>query len=250
MADAKGGFLSALGGLGGAISAGSSILGGISGLLQKSKGKKMLRNAIDPGYKIPKEYEQNLAQAENMARTGLPSEQYNLATTNIQRGTQGALRQLGRMNNPFAGISSAQRNQNDALANLDASNAAARRQNILQAMGARRELAGQRLAQQQYSQQRYADTVNQANALMGAGSQNIAGSLGSLGQFGMMQNLYGNNIKQGEPSTQGNLTNPAFDYTGGLSSFQLPGAGGYVSPFGGNNMSNIGNQLRAINPRR
>lgn len=192
MADNKGGFLSALGGLGGAIGAGSSIIGLLSGLGQKARGNRMLRNAVDPGYKIPKEFGKNLLEAESLARTGLPSEQYNLASTNIQRGTAGALGALGKFRNPMAAVSNIQRNQNDALASLDAQNAAARRQNILQAMGARREMAGQQLAKQQYAQQVYADQVNQANALIGAGSQNFAGGLSSLGQLGLMQSLYGN----------------------------------------------------------
>ena len=186
-------LLGGLGGIGGAISIGSSLLGLLGGIGQKAKAKKMLAGLKDPGYVIPEEFQKNLGQAENMARTGLPSEQYNLASTNIQRGTQAGLRQLGRMSNPFAGISSIQRNQNDALAGLDAQNAAARRQNIMGAMGARRELAGQKLAQQQYAQQQYADQYNEAMSMLGAGQQNKAGSLGALGQFGMMRSIYGNN---------------------------------------------------------
>lgn len=170
---------------GAAIGIGSSLLGSILGGGQKRKGKKMLAGLKDPGYQIPDEFKKNVGEAENMARVGLPSEQYNLATTNIQRGTQAGLRQLGRMSNPFAGIASLQRGQNDALAQLDASNAAARRQNMLGAMGARREMAGQKLAQQQYAQQDYMNKVNQANAMIGAGQQNMFGGLSNLGRVGV-----------------------------------------------------------------
>jgi len=170
----------------GAIAAGAGAAAkGISGASQVSRGKKALRRAVDPGYNIPKEFETNLSQAENMARVGLPSQEYNLASTNIQRGTQAGLRQLGRMSNPFAGIAGLQRGQSDAFARLDASNAAARRQNMLQAMGARRELAGQKLAQQQYAQQGYFDKVNQANALIGAGRQNVAGAFNTVSNIGL-----------------------------------------------------------------
>ena len=177
----------ALGGaaLGGIISGVGSLLGGIFGGGQKRKARKMLAGLKDPGYQIPKEFEQNLAQAENMARVGMPSEQYNLAGTNIQRGTQAGLRQLGRMSNPFAGIAGLQRGQNDAFAQLDAQNAATRRQNMLGAMGARSQLAGQKLAQQQYGQQRYMDQVNQANALMGAGMQNQGSAIGGILKTGL-----------------------------------------------------------------
>lgn len=171
--------------LGGIISGAGSLLGSLFGGGQKRKARKMLAGLKDPGYQIPKEFEQNLAQSENMARVGMPSEQYNLAGTNIQRGTQAGLRQLGRMSNPFAAISGLQRGQNDAFAQLDAQNAATRRQNLLQAMGARRELGGQKLAQQQYAQQGYMDKVNQANALMGAGIQNQGNAIGGLLKTGI-----------------------------------------------------------------
>ena len=163
--------------------AGVGLIGNLfSGGAQKRKGRKALAEAqkLDPGYQIPKEFEQNLAQSENMARVGMPSQEYNLASTNIQRGTQAGLRQLGRMSNPFAGISGLQRGQTDAFSRLDAQNANVRRQNILQAMGARKDLAGQKLNAQQYQQQKYFDAVNQANAMIGAGKQTQSGAFNSL----------------------------------------------------------------------
>lgn len=171
--------------IGAGLAAGSAAAKGISGASQIKKGKKALGALKDPGFQIPEEYKTNLAQAEQMSRLGLPAQQYNLATTNIQRGTQAGLRQLGRMSNPFAGIAGLARSQSDALAGLDAANAAARRQNILGAMGARTQLAQAKLAQQQYAQQRYFDQVNQANALIGAGRQNVSGALGGLANIGM-----------------------------------------------------------------
>lgn len=174
--------LAAIGGIVSGVSALGKLFGGGG---QKRRARRMLREAKDPGYNIPKEFEQNLSKAEQMAKTGMPSQEYNLATTNIQRGTQAGLRQLSRMSNPFAGISSLARNQTDALSRLDAQNAAVRRQNILQAMGARRELAGQKLAQQQYAQQQYMNKVNQANALLGAGMQNQFGALSDIGNIGL-----------------------------------------------------------------
>ena len=171
--------------IGEAIGIGSSLLKGISGLIQTGKANKALRKLKDPGYVIPDEYGKNLGEAENLAKTGMPSEQYNQAQTNIQRGSQTGLRQLGRMSNPFAAIQGLARGQQEAGLSLDVANAAARRQNILGAMGARREMAGQKLAQQQYNQQTYMDKMNAANALTGAGWQNIGGGLSSIGSAGM-----------------------------------------------------------------
>jgi hypothetical protein len=231
-AEAGKGFLSALGGVGGAISAGSSIIGLLGGLFQKSKAKKELDRLKDPGYQIPDEFKTNVFEAEQAARRGLPAQEYNLASTNIQRGTQAGLRQLGRMSNPFAGIAGLARSQSDSFAQLDASNAAARRQNMLQAMGARREMAGQRLNQQQYAQRRYEESVNAANAMMGAGQQNAAGGLGSLGQFGMMQSLYGNRPNKIDPTKAITSANKV----AGSSTFNPSdplGLGQFVNPYQG-----------------
>ena len=221
------GTLAAIGaGLAGASAAGKAI----SGASQVKQGKRALKRAVDPGYQIPEEFKRNLGQAEQLSRVGLPSEQYNLASTNIQRGTQAGLRQLGRMSNPFAGIAGLQRGQADAFAQLDASNAAARRQNILQAMGARRELAGQKLSQQQYAQQGYFDKVNQANALIGAGRQNVAGALGSIGNHVLRVIGAGGN---GGQQTMGDLYgNPYIPRTSGvgISNIGMPRTS---SPFGG-----------------
>jgi hypothetical protein len=173
------------------IAAGAGLLKAGLGFLQQAKGKKMLKKTVDPGYVIPKGYEQNLGQAEQMAKSGLSPQEYNLASTNIQRGSQAGLRQLGRMSNPFAGIAGLARSQSDSFSKLDASNASAKRQNILQAMGARREMAGQQLAQQQYSQNRYFDKVNEAQARIGAGTQNMFGGISDIGSAGIMASLGG-----------------------------------------------------------
>lgn len=206
-------LITKLGGPGAVIGIGSSLLKGLGGLLQNRKANRLLRSLKDPGYKIPEEFQQNLAKAEQMSKVGLPSQEYNLASTNIQRGTQAGLRQLGRMSNPFAGIGSVSRGQSDAFAKLDAQNAAARRQNILQAMGARRELAGQKLSQQQYAQQRYMDAVNQANALKGAGLQNAFGGLSGIANVGMM------GMSQSQPGTgnQPTRSNLGFPQIGGAA---------------------------------
>lgn len=159
------------------ISAAASVAKIGYGIYQTVKGNKMLKKTVDPGYKIPKLFGKTLAQSEQMARTGLGSEQYNQAQQNISRNVGTGVRALSRSSNPAAGVAGLVRAQNDATLGLDVSNAAAKRQNILQAMGARREMAGQQLAQQQYQQNRYFDKVNQANAMIGAGAQNIGGGL-------------------------------------------------------------------------
>jgi hypothetical protein len=93
------------------------------------------------------------------------------------------------------------------------------------------------------------DQVNQANALMGAGQQNAAGGIGSLGQFGMMQSLYGNRpIPTEEPKPYlgaGGIS------TRGFNLWQLPGAGlGGGSGLPGNNLSGLITKINPITGKR
>lgn len=173
------------------IGALSTIGQGIAGLFQAGKAKKMLKQLQDPGYRIPKGFYKNLAQAEQLAKVGMPMEQYNLAKQGIDRAVSTGMRGLSRSANPSAGVASAVRAGTEGVLNLEAQNAAVRRQNIMQAMGARRELAGQELAKQQYAQQQYMNKVNQANALRGAGMQNVFGAASGLANMGLMGSAYG-----------------------------------------------------------
>lgn len=180
-------LISGLGGVGGLLSIGSSIAGLLGGIGQKKRARKAMAEAekLNPGVAG---YEAIANEAKQAARQGMGAQEYNLAQTGIERGTQAGLRQLGRMANPFAGISAVQRNQNDAFAQLNASNEGLKRQNRAASWQAQAQL-------QQARQQQYADAYNAAQALMGAGQQNVAGSLGALGQFGLMQSIYGQNNK-------------------------------------------------------
>jgi hypothetical protein len=195
------------------IAAGAGILKTGLGFLQQAKGRKMLKRTVDPGYKIPKGFGQNLAQAEQMARTGMPSQQYNQAQQNISRNVGTGVRALSRSANPAAGVAGLVRAQNDATLGLDVSNAAAKRQNILQAMGARREMAGQQLAQQQYQQNRYFDKVNEAQARIGAGTQNIFGGISDIGTAGIMSGI---NKAEGSSGAGGGFLSGLFKGRGRL----------------------------------
>jgi len=177
--------------LGMGIAAGAGLLKAGLGFLQQAKGKKMLKKTIDPGYKIPKGFGKTLAQSEQMAKSGLGSQQYNQAQQSISRNVGTGVRALSRSSNPAAGVAGLVRAQNDATLGLEVSNASAKRQNILQAIGARREMAGQQLAQQQYSQNRYFDKVNEANARIGAGTQNIFGGISDIGTAGIYGSMGG-----------------------------------------------------------
>jgi hypothetical protein len=64
-------------------------------------------------------------------------------------------------------------------------------------------MAGQQLAQQQYAQNRYFDKVNEANARIGAGTQNLMGGISDIGTAGIMSGMGGKGTAETEDSNFG-----------------------------------------------
>lgn len=156
----------------------------------------MAKNNVRPDFEIPKEFQQNLAIAENMAQTGMPQQQYNNAVNNIGRNQAGALRQFGRTGNQGS-LASVLRASNDATMNLDAQDAGARQNNQRFAIGQRGQMGQLQLQKQQWEKiGKYEENANAAAAMQGAGQQNKFGALNSLsniGQLAMMQGGFGDN---------------------------------------------------------
>jgi hypothetical protein len=168
------------------IAAVPSVAKGVQGIFQGAKGNKLAKQNIRPTYEIPKEFQQNLAIAENMGRVGLPQQQYNQAQQNFQRNQAGALRQFGRMGNP-RGLAGIVRAGNDASLGLDVADAQARLSNQRNAMGYRSQMGQQQLAKQNWDKfQNYGEKADAAAALQGAGRQNVMGGLSELSQVGQM----------------------------------------------------------------
>jgi len=105
----------------------SLIVGGS----QRRKARKELNklNADKPIETMPEEIKQSQELANLMAKTGLPSEQYNMAQKNIQRQQQRALRGAADRKMGLAMLPYLDDNANRAMEKLDANNANARREN-------------------------------------------------------------------------------------------------------------------------
>ena len=193
------------------------------GIGQTSKGNKLAKQNIRPTYEIPKEFQQNLAIAENMAKIGLPQQEYNRAQQNFQRNQASALRQFGRMGNP-RGLAGIVRAGNDATLGLDVADAQARLSNQRNAMGFRSQIGNQQLAKQQWDKfQKFGEQADAAAALQGAGRQNTMGGLTELSQLGQMAMLNGGKMS---PSGQGQMAT-------GVSQGQIPfNSAQYLSQFG------------------
>jgi hypothetical protein len=244
------GLLGGLGKLiGGAGAANPAMLGlgaigsigqGIAGLIQSGKAKKAMKRLQDPGYKIPPEVAKNLAIAENMAQTGMDTAEYNRAQQDINRSVSTGTRALGRSSNPSAGAASLVRAGADALTRLGIQSDSIKRQNILGAMGARKDLAEQKLAKQRYEQQSYADQYNQLNAMRGAGIQNQIGGMSGLGQLGLYSNIYGRSSSPtGTPGLPMSPTQMSM-----LSSYKTPSLTGIGTP---TNLAGLNNNSGSMN---
>jgi len=173
------------------ISAAPAALKGIQGLAQGIKGSKLAKKNIRPTYEIPQEFQQNLAIAENMGRVGLPQQQYTQGLQNIQRSQTSGLRQLGRMGRG-GNVAGLARAGMDATLGLDVADANARMSNQRAAMGYRSQIGQQQLAKQQYDKfGKYEEQAAAAEALKGAGRQNVMGGLSDLANIGMTTIAYG-----------------------------------------------------------
>jgi hypothetical protein len=203
------------------IAAIPSIVKGVQGIFQGAKGNKLAKQNIRPTYEIPKEFQQNLAIAENMGRVGLPQQQYNQAQQNFQRNQAGALRQFGRMGNP-RGLAGIVRAGNDATLGLDVADANARMSNQRNAMGYRSQLGQQQLAKQQWDKfQNYGEKADAAAALQGAGRQNVMGGLSELSQIGQMAMMGG---------TFGGKDKPQIPYNANFSPSKFMSNAGMPNP--------------------
>lgn len=182
----------------GGVSAASGLISGITGLFQKNKGKKLLKNLHYPTETIPQELLQNQQQARINANVGMPSEQYNQAMRNIQRQQLMALRGAQDRRGGLAVLGGLQQGANDALLKLDSENAQQRLNNQRALYGINTQVANTRRDLfDKNVRQKYIQDYNYAQGLIGAGNQNFVGGLDKItsgaGQaiFGRRNGLYG-----------------------------------------------------------
>lgn len=191
-------------------------LQGATGVAQLIKGKKLAQENVRPGYDIPDEIRQNLSQAQMQALEGLPAEVKNQYMQNLQRSAQFGLSAMSSRKAGLAGLSSLVQNQNDAYSNLMAQDAQAQQANLQELMNQRSNMAA-------YQDKRFGlnqlDPYNQkaeaAQAMKGAGLQNIMGGLQSATDLGL-----GGNLGLSGLSNNGKLLDKQKKYTEGkLSNF-------------------------------
>lgn len=199
-------------GLGLALSGIGALGKAATGLFQGAKANRIDRNNIRPIQEVQQEYFRNANEAENMARVGLPQQQYLQGLQNQQRNFNGAVRSLGRSANSSAGLAGLLRASNDATMGLDIADANARQNNQRLAMQQRGILGQQKQNAFDWNKKsKYLAEAARAQALRGAGGQNLMGAFGDVQQIGAIvdQNENGNS---GTPSfNSGQQSNVGFN---------------------------------------
>lgn len=168
------------------------IIGGTLGAAQMGIG--LYKNAHNkrPTYEIPKEISDNLGQANQQSLQGMSQESKNYAETQSNRNAAYALSQSNSRKGGLAGLGAINQNQNDFASQMATQDAAVRAQNMDKLAGARQTMADYKDQAFKFNKvDPYQEKQAQANALIGAGTQNISGGLMSAGS-----DLFGQGKKQ------------------------------------------------------
>lgn len=160
-----------------ALAAAPSVIKGVAGIADIIKGNKRAKGNKFPIEQVNAQLQQNAAIAQNMARTGLPQQQYNNSYNNIMRNQAGALSSFAR--NPRGNnLASLLRASNDATMGLDAADSSARMNNQRFSLGQNQVLANEQNRVWDWNnRQRYIQQAQSIAQQIGAGKQNAFGAL-------------------------------------------------------------------------
>lgn len=150
---------------------------------QKKKAKKALEelNANEPKETIPTEVLKNQELAEIRAKTGLPSEQYNMAMKNINRQQAKTIKAATDRHMGLNLLSSIDDNANKAIGNVDVQTAIARMENEKVLMDVNNQVANWKKGLFDRNVRQVWNRKYDYNmGLLGAGNQNQANAINSF----------------------------------------------------------------------
>ena len=163
----------------------AAIQGG-TGIYQAVRGNQ-LRNSMDrPTYEIPQEILDSLTDAQIQALRGMPAEQKEQYLSNIMRAQQASLDAMGDRKAGLAGLPGVQQTALDAYRNMLSMDAQQRQANEQALQNTRGVVAGFKDKEFEYNQALpYQQTMAAAEAMTGAGMQNIVGGVQAGSQMGL-----------------------------------------------------------------
>lgn len=159
----------------------SALVKGVEGISQNSKASNIEKGNLYPQEGVQQEYQQNVNQADQMAREGMPAQQYNNQLTSIGQNQAGALATLSRSVNPGANLASIVRQGDQATMNLNSQDAVERNRNMLNLLQQRQQLAQQKDKAWDWNyQQKYLGNLAKSQALRQSANANISGALSDV----------------------------------------------------------------------
>jgi hypothetical protein len=190
------------------------------GIGQAIGGAVSLSKQQRPTYEIPKEIQQNVAQAQALATEGLGAQQEQYMRQQVERGTSAALQTGTERGAGFAGLGGVLQAQNDAFMNIAMQDEMLRKQRLSEVADAKGVLASYKdMAFELNKLMPYQEKVAAAQANIGAGMQNIGGALKTLAIMSPDKsiNIGGNGNRSQQPTQTPSQTMPV--PTGGASAF-------------------------------
>lgn len=188
----------------------SAGLGLLQGAAQRRQARQLEAQNPRPTYTPNSNLVRNQVLAEQMSKVGLPQQVYNNQLNQIQQNLSTGLRLLGNQGNVATNTNAIVANANRAVGNLNAQDAQARLQGVQTLMNTNTALANEERQAFNINQlQPYQQTRQDVANLRRAGTQNIFGSLGMLGQ-GAMMGMF-NNL--GGKATTSSIGSPNLNYT-------------------------------------
>lgn len=189
-----------------------------TGIYQAVKGNQMARSMDRPEYEIPQGVLDNLTDAQIQAIRGLPQEQISLYLDNVARSEQSALDAMSTRNAGLTGLSNVQQQSNDANRDLLSMNAQQRQINEKALMDVRKDVASyEDKAFQTNQMQPYLDMMQGAQAMKGAGIQNIMGGVQAGSSMGIDYLKYKNFMDSMFPGEAPKTPLPSVDISPDIS---------------------------------
>lgn len=166
-----------------------------TGLYQMIKGQKDASKLNRPTYQIPEEIKSKLTLAQQRSLEGMPDASKKLFIDNMQRSSAFGLRNLSSRQAGLAGIPELVQGQTDQGRQMAAQDAQARLVNEQNLGAVQSEMAGYRDKEFDVNQLTpYTQKAQAAQALIGAGIQNIGGAVQGAGTA-VGQKLYADALK-------------------------------------------------------
>jgi hypothetical protein len=168
----------------------------VGGIFQALAGRKILKNTKLPDYNIAPEFQNNIKIATDLKNMGgMPSAQYQQATQGYARNANFGMQQLQGRRGATAGVSGIVQRMNDANTSLNVADANMALQNRRIGTGllmrANTNMGQERNQKQSWEKfNPFLRRLNEGQALVGAGMQNMFGAASDVTQMQMYDKYF------------------------------------------------------------